>query len=163
MTVPNFIGTLPRPDKDDREYYCCTMLTLFCPWCSGEDLKKRDQSWHDAFEEYTFCNQNQLIMKNMNICFECLDAHDDYCAQLKSGKLDVTKLPSSIPVQLHEDLVDRLDETHSDVDNVDEDCNQYTQDKKGTFFLKRESAMNAMKDILFNIGWVTPLTSNVSL
>ncbi|KAJ4463368.1 hypothetical protein C8J55DRAFT_410515, partial [Lentinula edodes] len=85
MTVPNFIGTLPRPDKDDREYYCCTMLTLFCPWRSGEDLKKRDQSWHDAFEEYTFCNQSQLVMKNMNICFECLDARDDYRAQLKSG------------------------------------------------------------------------------
>ncbi|KAJ3893502.1 hypothetical protein GG344DRAFT_16835, partial [Lentinula edodes] len=83
MTVPNFIGTLPRPDKDDREYYCCTMLTLFCPWRSGEDLKKKDQSWHDAFEEYTFCNQSQLVMKNMNIRFECLDARDDYRAQLK--------------------------------------------------------------------------------
>ncbi|KAH7871351.1 uncharacterized protein C8R40DRAFT_1016523, partial [Lentinula edodes] len=87
MTVPNFIGALPRPNKDDREYYCCTMLTLFCPWRTGEDLKKKDQSWHEAFEAYDFCEQSQLYMKNMNIRFECLDARDDFRAQLKSGKL----------------------------------------------------------------------------
>ncbi|KAJ4465138.1 hypothetical protein C8R41DRAFT_744769, partial [Lentinula lateritia] len=80
MTVPNFIGALPRPNKDDREYYCCTMLTLFCPWRTGEDLKKKDQSWHEAFEAYDFCEQSQLYMKNMNIQFECLDARDDFRA-----------------------------------------------------------------------------------
>src|ERR1700678_3394978 len=31
--VPIFIGAnLPRCDQGDREYYCCTMLTLFKPW-----------------------------------------------------------------------------------------------------------------------------------
>ncbi|KAJ3846497.1 hypothetical protein EV368DRAFT_52713, partial [Lentinula lateritia] len=124
-------------------------------------LKNPDHYTSHNFVPFYWRRYVSAARSNMNIHFECLDARDDYRAQLKSGKLDVTKLPSSIPVQLHEDLVDRSNETHSDVDNVDEDYNQYTQDKKGTFFLKRESAMNAMKDILFNIGWVTPLTSNV--
>ncbi|KAJ3897073.1 hypothetical protein F5879DRAFT_785414, partial [Lentinula edodes] len=83
MTVPNFVGSLPRPDKDDREYYCCTMLTLFKPWRSGEDLKNKNQSWHEAFEAYVFSDQSLLYMKNMNIRFECLDARDDFRAQLK--------------------------------------------------------------------------------
>ena len=31
--VPNFLpNTLPRADRGDREYYCCTMLTFFKPW-----------------------------------------------------------------------------------------------------------------------------------
>ncbi|KAJ3804982.1 hypothetical protein F5876DRAFT_3337, partial [Lentinula aff. lateritia] len=166
MTVPNFVGSLPRPDKDDREYYCCTMLILFCPWQSGEDLKNKNQSWHEAFEAYAFSDQSLLDMKNMNIRFECLDACDDFRAQLKSGKLDITKLPSSIPIQLHEDLVNKLDGSQLDMNSSDMEepghsYDQYTQDKKGPFFLKRESAMKAMKDILFNIGWVTPLTGNI--
>ncbi|KAH7880293.1 uncharacterized protein C8R40DRAFT_1026129, partial [Lentinula edodes] len=83
MTIPNFIGNLPCPDKDDREYYCCTMLVLFHPWRTGEDLKSKEQSWHEAFENYDFNPQCLLYMKNMNVRFECLDAQDDYRAQLK--------------------------------------------------------------------------------
>ncbi|KAJ3889765.1 hypothetical protein GG344DRAFT_30312, partial [Lentinula edodes] len=83
MTIPNFIGSLPRPDKDDREYYCCTMLVLFHPWRSGENLKTNDQSWHDTFENCDFSPQCLLYMKNMNIRFECLDARDDFRTQLK--------------------------------------------------------------------------------
>jgi len=40
LVVPNFIGgTLPRCDQGDREYYCSTMLALFKPWRTGNDLK----------------------------------------------------------------------------------------------------------------------------
>ena len=39
-TIPNFIGaTLPRHDQGDRELYCSTMLAIFQPWCTGNDLK----------------------------------------------------------------------------------------------------------------------------
>jgi len=38
--VPNFLpNTLPRSDRGDREYYCCTMLTFFKPWRSGKDFE----------------------------------------------------------------------------------------------------------------------------
>ncbi|KAJ4479509.1 hypothetical protein C8J55DRAFT_396537, partial [Lentinula edodes] len=76
--VPNFIGPpLPRPDKDDREYYCCTMLTIFKPWRTGADLKSVDDSWHEAFCSHPFNDQERLYIKNMNLRYECLDSRDD--------------------------------------------------------------------------------------
>ena len=40
LRIPNFVGpNLPRCDQGDREYYCCSMLTMFKPWQSGLDLK----------------------------------------------------------------------------------------------------------------------------
>ncbi|KAJ3969040.1 hypothetical protein EV361DRAFT_781840, partial [Lentinula raphanica] len=82
--IPNFLGgILPRPDKDDREYYCCTMLVLFSPWRSGKDLKSEHQSWHDAFISYEFPPLCKMYMSNMNLRYEALDARDDFRAQIK--------------------------------------------------------------------------------
>ncbi|KAF9066656.1 hypothetical protein BDP27DRAFT_1158215, partial [Rhodocollybia butyracea] len=76
--VPNFIGPpLPRPDKEDRKFYCCTILTLFKPWRTGKDLKDENESWHESFEKYEFGEKELLYIKNMNLRYECLDARDD--------------------------------------------------------------------------------------
>lgn len=57
--VPNFLGAyLPRPDGDDREYYCCTILTLFVPWRSPLDLKSSCESWDAAFDRYSFSDRH---------------------------------------------------------------------------------------------------------
>ncbi|KAJ3820163.1 hypothetical protein F5880DRAFT_1488490, partial [Lentinula raphanica] len=83
QVVPNFLGgILPRPDKEDREYYCCTMLVLFCPWRSGKDLKLEHQTWHEAFQSYIFPSHSLLLMQNMNLRYEALDARDDFRAQI---------------------------------------------------------------------------------
>ncbi|EJD35468.1 hypothetical protein AURDEDRAFT_75282 [Auricularia subglabra TFB-10046 SS5] len=53
--IPNFVGgSLPRRDAGDREYYCCTMLTLFKPWRAGTDLKHADELWDCIFEQHPF-------------------------------------------------------------------------------------------------------------
>ncbi|KAJ3819853.1 hypothetical protein F5880DRAFT_1625438 [Lentinula raphanica] len=84
--VPNFLGgILPRPDKEDREYYCCTMLVLFCPWRSGKDLKQADQSWHEAFESYDFPSHCKSYIQNINLRYEALDARDDFRAQMNDN------------------------------------------------------------------------------
>ncbi|KAJ3757481.1 hypothetical protein EV360DRAFT_95197 [Lentinula raphanica] len=84
--IPNFIGPpLPRPDKDDREYYCCTMLVLYKPWRSGADLKQPNESWHEAFSSYDFSESARMYIKNMNLRYECLDSRDDFRSQLKAG------------------------------------------------------------------------------
>ncbi|KDR76761.1 hypothetical protein GALMADRAFT_51106, partial [Galerina marginata CBS 339.88] len=85
--IPNFIGaTLPRCDQGDREYYCSAMLTLFKPWRRGHDLKFNEtESWDECFNSYGFTNEQEQLMKNFNIKYECLDARDDYRAQLKKG------------------------------------------------------------------------------
>ena len=85
--VPNFIGgAIPRSDRGDREYYCSTMLAFFKPWRTGKDLKLEDQTWDDAFRTYTFNTRQLEIMKYFNVRYECLDARDDYAAQLKKGE-----------------------------------------------------------------------------
>ena len=82
--VPNFVGSpLPRCDQGDRENYCCTMLTLFKPWRTGGDLKIDGQTWNDAYELYEFCDREKKIIKNFNLRYECLDARDDFHAELK--------------------------------------------------------------------------------
>ena len=84
--VPNFVGnTLPRHDQGDREYYCSTMLALFKPWRSGLDLRLQTESWDEAFLSHNFSSRQLEVMKNMNIRYECLDARDDFHAQMKKG------------------------------------------------------------------------------
>ncbi|PBK59986.1 hypothetical protein ARMSODRAFT_845549, partial [Armillaria solidipes] len=80
--VPNFVGgLLPRVDKGDHEYYCLTMLMLFQPWRTGEELKSdRQCTWEKVFSDYTFSDCQHVVMENFNLRYECLDAHDDYRA-----------------------------------------------------------------------------------
>src|ERR1700674_2735908 len=82
LVVPNFLpNTLPRSDRGDREYYCCTMLTLFKPWRSGKDLKSSEESWDEGFVTHEFTKRQMEIMKYFNLRYECLDARDDYSAK----------------------------------------------------------------------------------
>jgi hypothetical protein len=84
--VPNFIGgAIPRSDRGDREYYCSTMLTFFKPWRTGKDLKSIEQTWDDAFSNYKFNPRHSEVMKYFNLRYECLDARDDYAAQMKKN------------------------------------------------------------------------------
>ena len=82
--VPNFVGAnLPRRDQGDREYYCRTMLVLFKPWRQGTDLKTADQLWDEEFQAHSFSKEQIWYMCNFNVRYECLDARDDYRAQMK--------------------------------------------------------------------------------
>jgi len=84
--VPNFVGAnLPRQDQGDREYYCRTMLVLFKPWRQGTDLKATDQLWDEEFQEHSFSEEQVRYMRNFNVRYECLDARDDYRAQMKKS------------------------------------------------------------------------------
>ena len=84
--IPDFVGaTLPRCDQGDREFYCSTMLALFQPWHSGKDLKQEPETWDEAFTKYQFSEFHKQLMNNFNIRYECLDARDDYRAQMKKG------------------------------------------------------------------------------
>ncbi|TFK31823.1 hypothetical protein BDQ12DRAFT_701429 [Crucibulum laeve] len=68
INVSNFVGgSLPLSDHRDCEYYCCTMLTLFCPWRSGKDLKLGSKSWDNAFVNFSFKPRDKNLMKNFNL------------------------------------------------------------------------------------------------
>ena len=84
--VPNFGGwMLPRHDQSDREFYCTTMLTLFKPWQTGNTLKTKDASWDEAFTAHMFTDQQEQIMRNFNIQYECLNQRDDFMSELNKG------------------------------------------------------------------------------
>ena len=84
--VPNFVGAnLPRCDQGDRELYCRTMMVLFKPWRQGTDLKVAENLWDKAFQDHAFSEEEKRFMRNFNVRYECLDARDDYRAQMKKS------------------------------------------------------------------------------
>ena len=74
---------MPRCDRDNRKYYCTTILTLFKSWRSGKDLKSENYSWDETFTEYQFTFRQLEIIKYFIIRYECLDAWDNYSKQLR--------------------------------------------------------------------------------
>lgn len=108
--IPDFKGRpLPRKDKGNREEYCMTMLTLFCPWRNGLDLKDKESSWDTTFADYTFTKRQLELMKCFNLRYECLDARDDFAAKLKEGLIDENDLPAGFTSA---DLIDLDDNTY---------------------------------------------------
>lgn len=106
--VPNFLpNTLPRADRGDREYYCCTMLTLFKPWRSGKDLKDKMETWDKSFTKHKFSKRQVEVMKYFNVRYECLDARDDYSA--KRDKEDDDKIKYQWATG---ETLDALDDAH---------------------------------------------------
>ena len=85
-----YIGeTLPCCDQGDWEFYCSTMLTVFSPWRSRLDLKSEKNSWDKAFTLYQFSPHQLVLIKNMNLWYECLDAQDDFHAQMHNGSVNM--------------------------------------------------------------------------
>ena len=119
--VPNFVGgPIPRRDGGgSREEYCLTMLTLFKPWRSGNDLRpNKDTLWHDAFSSYTFTARQEQVMDNFMIKYECNDARDDFSAQCKKMEKG-----HKMPMNLDCEDVDDLDTQH-----YGEDYNEYHEE-----------------------------------
>ena len=69
---------MPRSDLGDREYYCASMITLFKPWRSADDLKSITITWDEAYYNYNFTERQVELMYNFNIRYECYNAKDNY-------------------------------------------------------------------------------------
>ncbi|KAF9025587.1 hypothetical protein BDZ89DRAFT_926527, partial [Hymenopellis radicata] len=82
--IPNITGgALPRKDQENRDYYCCTMLSIFKPWTSPSDLKTVEQTWSQAFNAHIFTDRQKQLMANFHLRYECLDARDNFRDQMK--------------------------------------------------------------------------------
>jgi hypothetical protein len=93
FVVPNIVGgALPRRDSGDREYYCCTMLTLFFPWRDALCIKGPSETWESAFNAFKFTTRQRQLMCNFSLRYECHDARDDFHALLNKKKLQ-TRVP----------------------------------------------------------------------
>ena len=149
--IPNFVGnTLPRHDQGDREYYCSAMLALFKPWRSGLDLRLRSESWDEAFISQAFTSRQVEVMKNMNIRYECLDAQDDFHAQMKKGD-------SSVPYWAEHgtETLDDLDEMGiNDTINLPTTSDEHSISPiMGKAERMRTELMTDVRRMLQSLGW----------
>ncbi|PPQ74449.1 hypothetical protein CVT24_000037 [Panaeolus cyanescens] len=62
------------------------MLTLFCPWRTGIDLKSASITWKEAFDSYSFTQRQRELMDNFNIKYACYNARDDFAAWRSSNQ-----------------------------------------------------------------------------
>ena len=154
--VPNFVGpTLPRSDQGDREFYCSVMLTLFKPWRSGLELKTQEQTWDDAFSTHDFSAKHRDIMRNLNIRYECLDARDDFHAQLAKGDVGISSWEDP-DVQAMQDIDEMaLDDGVDVIQNVSDIDNHAREllHEPGKREKARTRFMSEMRATLQDLGW----------
>lgn len=155
--ISNFVGAvLPRHNHGDYEYYCCTMLTLFQPWHTGQELKhSKDASWSDAFMSLKFTPCQQDIMKNFNLQYKCLDAHDDFQAELKKG---ATEAPGWLHMDDNDGFINASDQAqvndaHMDYDLADIDFSDPTSLGLGKRWVKHLHDTMGIHSMLDVIGW----------
>ena len=75
--VPGILSpALPRPDRGDEEHekWCRSMLLIFKPWRTPEDLRGAHATWRLAFDNHKFSELAKTVMCNMNVEHECQDA-----------------------------------------------------------------------------------------
>jgi hypothetical protein len=150
--VPSFVGgNLPRCDHGDREFYCSTMLTLFKPWRSGFDLKLKGATWDGTFVQHSFTAGQTRLMNNFNIRYECLDARDDFRAQLKSGAAGIPNWDAEVLDQLGESSIEA--DVQYSPDNVNTEDLPVELIKSGKGALKRVHDMAIMRNVITNAGW----------
>jgi hypothetical protein len=151
--VPNFVGAnLPRCDRGDREYYCSTMLALFKPWRRGTDLKNSEQQWDIAFQEHNFTPEQERYMRNFNVRYECLDARDDYRAQMMK---DADSIVGSWVKESDTEIEDEFHSTGLNEIQLD-DLPSYPLDS-GPNQIKRTKEMDAVRRMMTDLGWTEPL------
>jgi len=163
--VLNFVGsTLPRYDQGDCEYYCSVMLTLFKPWQSGLELKIQEQSWDDAFSTHKFSAKHQYIMRDLNIQYKCLDAQDDFHAQLNKGDFGISSWDDP-DVQAMEDM-DKIAGSNN-VDIVQDDLNgkHHIHDvsvEPGKHEKAQTHLMSEMRATLHELGWMVNIPGSLN-
>ena len=131
------------------------MLVFFKPWHTGSELKQQDQTWDDTFHAHKFTPRQQQLMKNFNLRHECLDAWDDFHAQLRKG--DNTFIPSWSSVDGIE-MANDLDQqcmTSDVLESVDE-VEIEVSSNIGKLESRRRAQVATMDKILCHLRWDQP-------
>lgn len=154
--VPDFVCALPRPDLGDREYYCCTMMTLFRPWRDPRDLKKPDVSWDETFVRHAFTDRQKQLMDNFCVRFECHDARDDFRRNMVNSSRPGQSWSAGDDVHDMDDVT--LSANNSELLHGESTFNMlHDADQIGRQTLTVHRHMDAMGEILLNCGWSASL------
>ncbi|KAJ7086288.1 hypothetical protein C8R43DRAFT_909066, partial [Mycena crocata] len=81
-SIPVPIGpAIPRRDKlASVPKHARLMLILFKPWRHADDLRSSNQSWEEAFREFTSTCSPEILERidNMQLLHECKDSRDEH-------------------------------------------------------------------------------------
>jgi hypothetical protein len=152
-TVPNFAGGgLPRADQGDRDFYCCSMMTLFVPWRKGTDIKGDLDSWDDVFMATKFGPKAKKMMQNLNLRYECNHERDDYYNQSKSGPVPMFSRFDRVP-PADADQEETLDHYGNEEEIARPDIAE-----KGHSHLTMLDHMKEAAGIMKKCSWTRPFT-----
>ncbi|KAJ7781446.1 hypothetical protein B0H16DRAFT_1298763, partial [Mycena metata] len=161
--IPNFMGgAIPRSDRGDREYYCMTVLTIFKSWRAPSDLKDKDSTWDQAFNEHVFTARQRELLGHFNLRFECNDARDDHYNTMKQkireGQSNYSgKLPHNFADKdEEEDMNDLLDDN-----DLQEGVNDEDPPVIGKRTREQLKEMDEIRDILAGAKWLSKTTDGL--
>ena len=84
--IPILLGPpVPRRDRDDtKERYSRSILTLFFPWRSIQDVCDVDQTWEEAFKirQTRILPASWKIIDNIQLLQECKNDRDEHLQQV---------------------------------------------------------------------------------
>jgi PIF1-like helicase len=156
--IPNYLGgKLPRRDERDREYYCMAMMTLFKPWRCAADLKPEDNTWDEVFIAHPFSCEQEKIMANFHLRYECLDDRDNYHRMIEkeSAKNRKAKKDGWFSTRDDDDNVDERETSDTDYTEMASKIREdLAHDRVGTEYKRKQAQMDEVERIMRRTGWV---------
>ncbi|CAF4002524.1 unnamed protein product [Adineta steineri] len=121
--VPVLLGPpIPRRDREDtRERYCRSVLTLFFPWRSFQNVCDVDQTWEQAFEirHERITSESRKIIDNIQLLQECKNDRDEHLQQvIEAAQTEIVNDPI-YPNRNDSDSDDENNEILDLLENID--------------------------------------------
>jgi hypothetical protein len=135
------------------------MLSIFKPWRQGTDLKRADRLWDEEFNNHSFSEEQKQYMHNFNLRYECLDARDDYRAQMiKTGENAMVGSWDKDDGKEFDDDFQGIPPQAVELDDVPIDPLNSGPNHNG-----RMKEMEAVGRMLTSMGWADPIVLPVNL
>jgi len=127
------------------------MLALFKLWRKGSDMKSNvSVTWHEAFEQHFFSVEHTTLIEKFHIKYECLNARDDYRAQLAKGE----------PGMFASSWDNEVDGEHDGFEpTAIPDREEFNPDdipfflQEGASYRRRKEQQLTMRKLLASVGW----------
>ncbi|CAF1332330.1 unnamed protein product [Didymodactylos carnosus] len=120
--VPVLLGPMiPRRERDDtKERYCRSVLTLFVPWRSIDDLCDINQSWEAAYisKQNLITAGMRRIIENIQLLHECKKDRDQHLLQIIQQH-DASSIDPQLVPQSHLNG-NRDDDDNNNVEEIDD-------------------------------------------
>lgn len=137
------------------------MLTLFKPWRSPKSLRTQSKSWDTVFSEYSFSPEQEQLMANFNILYECKDARDDYSSKLKKQEISDPKAPFYLSHELMQEM-DTQQFQHDGENFLDEEAEaEYLECSERAQRAEENKAL--VENAVVSGGWLNPLDQTAEI